>query len=50
MTSLPLIVLQTDVGTMDVLAKVLEVGIIAVSVYIAVSTKKPIIKEKSISN
>jgi hypothetical protein len=38
--------LQTDVGTIDVLAKVPEAGIIAGSVYIVVSTKKPITKKK----
>jgi hypothetical protein len=35
-------------GTIDILAKVLEAGIIAGSVYIIVSIKKPIAKEKNI--
>ena len=47
MINLPLVGLQTDVGTIDILAKVLEAGIIAVSVYIIVSIKKPIAKEKN---
>jgi hypothetical protein len=46
MISLPLVGLQSDVGTIDILAKVLEAGIIAGSVYIVVSAKKPITKEK----
>jgi hypothetical protein len=52
MSSLPLVGLQTDVGTIDVLAKVLEAGIIAGSVYAVLLMKKDktITKEaKSIS-
>jgi hypothetical protein len=46
--SLPLVGLQTDVGTIDVLAKILEAGIIAASVYVLLSVKKSITKERSI--
>jgi hypothetical protein len=40
MISLPLVGLQSDVGTIDVSAKVLEAGIIAGSVYTVLSMKK----------
>jgi hypothetical protein len=40
MVSLPLVGLQTDVGTIDVLAKALEAGIIAGSVYTVLLMKK----------